>query len=163
MNVSFTVKNTSGHDIEDLGVAFDITGGEIWDEDEDDREYGYAFPFEVTGALNDTDKPKNVGRLNDGKEKKVTLSARVRRDLSNGYYNVPVVVMEKTDNGWLWIGSEDIRAVSYTHLDVYKRQSEGRTAPGRRHACKKRDRFQRGTQGEKRRNPEGKRGNPPDQ
>lgn len=109
MNVSFTVKNTSGHDIEDLGVAFDITGGEIWDEDEDDREYGYAFPFEVTGALNDTDKPKNVGRLNDGKEKKVTLSARVRRDLSNGYYNVPVVVMEKTDNGWLWIGSEDIR------------------------------------------------------
>lgn len=73
MNVSFTVKNTSGHDIEDLGVAFDITGGEIWDEDEDDREYGYAFPFEVTGALNDTDKPKNVGRLNDGKEKKVTL------------------------------------------------------------------------------------------
>lgn len=29
--------------------------------------------------------------------------------MSNGYYNVPVVVMEKTDNGWLWIGSEDIR------------------------------------------------------
>ena len=34
MNVSFTVKNTSGHDIEDLGVAFDITGGEIWDEED---------------------------------------------------------------------------------------------------------------------------------
>ena len=106
MTLSFTIKNTSGSEIKDAKIAFDTSGGEIWDEDEKDRQYGYSFPFEVTGKLNDTDHPKGIGNISDGKEKKVSLTGTVRRDLSEGYYKVPVVVMDK-DGGW--IGHEDLR------------------------------------------------------
>lgn len=106
LTVSFTIKNTSGSEIKDAKIAFDTSGGEIWDEDEEDRRYGYSFPFEVTGKLNDTDHPKEIGSISDGKEKKVSLTGTVRRDLSEGYYKVPVVVMDK-DGGW--IGHEDLR------------------------------------------------------
>ena len=106
MTLSFTIKNTSGSEIKDAKIAFDTSGGEIWDEDEEDRQYGYSFPFEVTGKLNDTDHPKGIGNISDGKEKKVSLTGTVRRDLSEGYYKVPVVVMDK-DGGW--IGHEDLR------------------------------------------------------
>ena len=106
LTVSFTIKNTSGSEIKDAKIAFDTSGGEIWDEDEEDRQYGYSFPFEVTGKLNDTDHPKGIGSISDGKEKKVSLTGTVRRDLSEGYYKVPVVVMDK-DGGW--IGHEDLR------------------------------------------------------
>ena len=106
LTVSFTIQNQSGSDIKDAKIAFDTSGGEIWDEDEEDRQYGYSFPFEVTGKLNDTDHPKGIGTISDGKEKKVSLTGTVRRDLSEGYYKVPVVVMDK-DGGW--IGHEDLR------------------------------------------------------
>ena len=106
LTVSFTIQNQSGSDIKDAKIAFDTSGGEIWDEDEEDRQYGYSFPFEVTGKLNDTDHPKGIGTISDRKEKKVSLTGTVRRDLSEGYYKVPVVVMDK-DGGW--IGHEDLR------------------------------------------------------
>lgn len=106
MTVSFSIQNNSGSDIKDAKIAFDTSGGEIWDDDEEDRQYGYSFPFEVTGKLNDTDHPKGIGTISDGKEKKVSLTGTVRRDLTEGYYKVPVVVMDK-DGGW--IGHEDLR------------------------------------------------------
>ena len=107
LTVSFTIKNTSGSEIKDAMVAFDTSGGEIWDEDEEDRQYGYAFPFEVTGKLNDRDNPKGIGTIpGNEKEKKVSLTATVRRDLSEGYYKVPVIVMDKSGND---IGHEDLR------------------------------------------------------
>ena len=46
LTVSFTIQNQSGSDIKDAKIAFDTSGGEIWDEDEEDRQYGYSFPFE---------------------------------------------------------------------------------------------------------------------
>ena len=107
LTVSFTIKNTSGSEIKDAMIAFDTSGGEIWDEDEEDRQYGYAFPFEVTGKLNDRDNPKGIGTIpGNEKEKKVSLTATVRRDLSEGYYKVPVIVMDKSGND---IGHEDLR------------------------------------------------------
>ena len=106
LTVSFTIKNTSGSEIKDAKIAFDTSGGEIWDEDEEDRQYGYAFPFEVTGKLNDRDNPKGIGTIpGNEKEKKVSLTATVRRDLSEGYYKVPVIVMDKNGD----IGYADLR------------------------------------------------------
>ena len=75
LTVSFTIKNTSGSEIKDAKIAFDTSGGEIWDEDEEDRQYGYAFPFEVTGKLNDRKNPKEIGTIpGKEKEKKVSLT-----------------------------------------------------------------------------------------
>ena len=34
VSISFEVKNNTGHDIENLMIGFDTSGGEIWNEDE---------------------------------------------------------------------------------------------------------------------------------
>lgn len=107
VTISFEVENHSGHDIEHLAVGFDTSGGEIWDEEEEDREYGYSFPFEMTGALHNTENPKSAGSLGSGKSKKVSISGNVRRDLSEGYYKVPVVVIDGDTMEWL--GQEDLK------------------------------------------------------
>ena len=71
-------------------------------------QYGYSFPFEVTGSLHDREKPKRVGTL-DGK-KSVSLSGRVRNDLTEGYYKVPVVVLRKvSEGGFEQLGYEDLQ------------------------------------------------------
>lgn len=106
LSVSFRIRNNTGRDLEDLSIGFDISGGDIWDEDSEDMKYGYSFPFEQTGSLNDTDNPKNIGRLGKDKERTVSLTGQVRRDLSEGYYKVPVVVMDKDGS---WLGWEDLR------------------------------------------------------
>lgn len=116
MTVSFTVENRTGNKIEDLYIAFDTSGGEIWDEDAEAMEYGYAFPFEVTGSLNDREHPKSVGTLD--KKKTVSLSGRVRSDLQEGYYKVPVIVFQK-------VGSDSYDQIGYENLQVWITKSTG--------------------------------------
>lgn len=106
LSISFRIKNNSGRDFEDLSIGFDVSGGDIWDEEDEDMKYGYSFPFEITGSLNDTENPKNIGRLGKDKERTVSLTGQVRRDLTEGYYKVPVVVMDKDGT---WLGWEDLR------------------------------------------------------
>lgn len=106
MTVSFSIESSSK--LEEIYIGFDVTGGEIWDETDEDMEYGYSFPFEVTGSLHDRENPKRVGNL-DGK-KSVSLSGRVRNDLTEGYYKVPVVVLRKvSDGGFEQLGYEDLQ------------------------------------------------------
>lgn len=106
MTVSFSIESSSK--LEEIYIGFDVTGGEIWDETEEDMQYGYSFPFEVTGSLHDREKPKRVGNL-DGK-KSVSLSGRVRNDLTEGYYKVPVVVLRKvSEGGFEQLGYEDLQ------------------------------------------------------
>ncbi len=128
LTFSFTIRNNSGRELKNLRVAFDTSGGEIWDEDEEDQRTGSRFPFEITGKLHDTENWKNVGNLADGKEKTVSLTGQVRRDLSEGYYKVPVLVED--ENGAygnaelrVWISkstgsddSEDDTAKSYDFI-----------------------------------------------
>ena len=106
MTVTFSIESSSK--LEEIYIGFDVTGGEIWDETEEDMQYGYSFPFEVTGSLHDREKPKRVGTL-DGK-KSVSLSGRVRNDLTEGYYKVPVVVLRKvSEGGFEQLGYEDLQ------------------------------------------------------
>lgn len=109
VSISFEVKNHTGHDIENLAIGFDTSGGEIWDEEDEDRESGYSFPFEITGSLPDTEKPKKAGKLKKGETKRVSISGYVRRDLQEGYYKVPVVVLEGEDESYSWLGSKDLK------------------------------------------------------
>lgn len=106
LSVSFRIKNNTGRDLENLSIGFDVSGGDIWDEDSEDMQYGYSFPFEQTGSLNDTENPKHIGRLGKDKERTVSLTGQVRRDLTEGYYKVPVVVMDQDGS---WLGWEDLR------------------------------------------------------
>ena len=106
MTVSFSIESSSK--LEEIYIGFDVTGGEIWDETEEDMQFGYSFPFEVTGSLHDREKPKRVGTLNG--KKSVSLSGRVRNDLTEGYYKVPVVVLRKvSEGGFEQLGYEDLQ------------------------------------------------------
>ena len=105
LTISFKLQRNSGTYTEELYAGFDVSGGEIWDEDEEDRQYGYAFPFEVTKSLPTTENPKSIGKMS-GDQKTASLTGRVRRDLTEGYYRVPVVIMEKDGNQ---VGRADLR------------------------------------------------------
>lgn len=84
MTISFTFKNSSGRDLENIMIGFsqDVD----LDDDEEMLKYGYTFPFEVHS---DTFNVKNIGKLKENGKKTVSFSARVRRDLPEGYYSVP--------------------------------------------------------------------------
>ena len=75
MTVSFSIESSSK--LEEIYIGFDVTGGEIWDETEEDMQYGYSFPFEVTGSLHDREKPKRVG--NSGWEKKCVFERKGKK------------------------------------------------------------------------------------
>ena len=106
MTVTFSIESSSK--LEEIYIGFDVTGGEIWDETDEDMQYGYSFPFEAAGSLHDRENPKRVGNL-DGK-KSVSLSGRVRNDLTEGYYKVPVVVLRKvSEGGFEQLGYEDLQ------------------------------------------------------
>ena len=112
MTISFRLKNKSGEDGE-FAVRFCDDGVDIGDEDEEDLKFGYAFPFEVTDAT--FDNWKSVGKIRAGDDKSVSLSGRVRRDLQDGYYTVPIEIGIKDDDGqWGRCVYEDIR-VWITH------------------------------------------------
>ncbi len=117
MTVSFTIENDGGGKLEHVYIAFDTSGGEIWDEGEEDMKYGYSFPFEVTGSLNDWNHPKSVGSL-DGK-KTDSLTGRGRSDLTEGYYKVPVVVFNKDT------ANSDLYQVGQADLQVWISKSTG--------------------------------------
>lgn len=107
MTISFRLKNDSGEDYGKLGIRFDTSGVDIGNEDEDDLTYGYAFPFEVTEST--FDEVKSVGSLDSGKSKTVSLTGKVRRDLSEGYYTVPIAVFKMVDGNWHEIALENVR------------------------------------------------------
>ena len=90
MNVTFTLKNDTGDTWEDVEVGFSQDISYIARPDALAGEY--IFPFEVTSGLFDT---KHVGTIRAGGSKGVSLSAKVRSDLPEGYYYVSVEVTSK--------------------------------------------------------------------
>lgn len=107
MTISFRLKNKSGEDAE-FAVRFSDDGVDIGDEDEDDLKYGYTFPFEVTDST--FENWKSVGKIKEGNDKTVSISGRVRRDLQDGYYTVPIEIGMKDDSGeWGQCAYEDVR------------------------------------------------------
>ena len=99
MSVSFTIRNNTDQDLKDIKVGFDVSGADDIIDEEEGTAFGYSFPFEITNSLPTTDNPKNVGKLDRDKEKTVSLSGTVRRDLKEGYYKVPVAVVGFNDEG----------------------------------------------------------------
>ncbi len=90
MNVTFTIKNDSGEKWEDVEARIYNNGAYIAGPNAVEGEY--VFPFEVTTG---TFEPKHVGTIEDGKSKNVSIPARVRSDLSEGYYTVQIEITSK--------------------------------------------------------------------
>ena len=90
MNVTFSVRNDSGEDWEDVEVSIYNSGSYIAGPNALEGEY--IFPFEVTTA---TFEPKHVGTVKTGSSKNVSLPVKVRADLAEGYYSVQIEVSSK--------------------------------------------------------------------
>lgn len=85
MNVTFYVETGSDYDNAWAGIAYD-------DDDDEDLE----FPFELTSETTDR---KHIGKITKGKKKSITISARVRRDIAEGYYGIPVYLADGEEGG----------------------------------------------------------------
>ena len=70
------------------GIAYDDQINNV-DENKDNVPDVVAFPFELTS---ETTELKSIGRIKAGQKRTVTLKARVRRDVAEGYYGVQVYV-----------------------------------------------------------------------
>lgn len=104
MNVNFVIRNTSDVDWTDVKVG--IADRDFSMSRPDAIDGDYVFPFEIT---ENTFKQTLVGTVSheEGKnEKNVSLTARVRADLPEGYYSVTVEVEYVTKDNRVTIPGE---------------------------------------------------------
>lgn len=90
MNITFTLKNETGVDWEDVEVA--IYNDMSYIARPDAVEGEYVFPFEVTDGIFDE---KYIGTVRNNSRRSVSLPAKVRADLPEGYYHVNIEVTSK--------------------------------------------------------------------
>ena len=94
MNVTFSFTPGRDYDKAFAGIAYDDQTNSRDDGTEGgNNDLNNAFPFELTS---ETTKLRSLGKLQKGKKKTVTLQARVRRDIPEGYYGVKIYI---TDDG----------------------------------------------------------------
>lgn len=109
MTITFTIVNDSGSDWEDVEVG--ILNNVSYIARPEAIEGEYVFPFEVTSTTFDT---KYVGTIRAGGQKNVSLSAKVRSDLPEGYYHVHIEV-----------NSKDNRATATEPVNIWVSKSTG--------------------------------------
>lgn len=68
------------------------------------------YPFEI---YEDLFEPHKLGKIKEGNTRSVTLTARVRRDMKEGYYCIPIAIYPNGKNGAvevdymnIWIGAQ---------------------------------------------------------
>lgn len=121
VTISMVFTNDTNHDLNGVAVMFDRSvADEEYEakEDSDDEDTSYSgevFPFEITSSTFDA---KILGTVKSGSSKNFSLSARVRRDIAEGYYLVPLEV--KTG------GSH----ASYEKVNIWITKSTGTTESG---------------------------------
>lgn len=104
MNITFSIRNSSdSEDWEDVYVS--IQDNYYSMSPPGSEQLDYVFPFEVVDS---TFKKKYVGKVAQGKEKSVSLTARVRADLPEGYYSVPIEISWGKDGSGEHIGDVNI-------------------------------------------------------
>ncbi|MCD7995717.1 MAG: hypothetical protein LUH21_00605 [Clostridiales bacterium] len=121
MTISMIFDNSRGsEDLQGVSVRFDDSAVDseydaAEDPDEETRYNGSIFPFEITSSIFDA---KVIGSVKAGATKTVSLSARVRRDIAEGYYSVPIIVKAN--------GSD----ATTDHINVWITKSSGTTESG---------------------------------
>lgn len=97
MSISFRVRATD-EDMKNLKVSLLETSDFQQIEERGNGDYTVDYyPFEI---METTFVAKNVGNINKGNIKSVTLSANVRRDAQQGYYSIPISLV--------WDGGSDV-------------------------------------------------------
>lgn len=119
LNMIFT--NKADHDLKGVAIMFDknVAQDEYEatsdDADETAVSTGSMFPFEITSSTFDA---KILGSVKQGDSKNFSLTARVRRDLTEGYYTVPLLIK---------VSGDDFRREK---VNIWITKSSGTTASG---------------------------------
>ncbi|RGY96862.1 hypothetical protein DXA13_16325 [Clostridium sp. AM58-1XD] len=93
INIPLTITNDGGEFDEDENIYVSFSPNNYFHDDPDEimnDDRSKEFPFEMDQNMFNT--KKKVGKLKENRSKTVSLSARVRRDLSDGYYAVTIRV-----------------------------------------------------------------------
>ncbi len=92
MTISMVFTNIDDIDLEGVAIRFDEgLANQESDAFEDGETFsGSVFPFEIT---TDTFDNKKIGSVKSGSSKTVSLTAKVRRDIADGYYTVPLEIV----------------------------------------------------------------------
>ena len=93
MNITFTFTADQDYEKAWIGIAYD---DQINASSDRDNPEATAFPLEVTS---ETTERRYIGKISKGKSKSVSLSARVRRDVPEGYYGIMVYVADSKEGG----------------------------------------------------------------
>lgn len=109
MNIPVMVR-ANDRDLEDVWVGLSRDINSFYGLPQDggsDLGLRNEYPFEINES---TFEPKKLGKIKEGNVRSVTLNARVRRDMKEGYYCIPIAIYlhgkdgsEETDYMNIWI------------------------------------------------------------
>lgn len=114
MNIPITIRAPEGEDMEKVAVGLADELRDFYDLPEDGGTASGIqnnYPFEISET---TFRPKTVGNIKGGNSKTVTLSARVRRDMKEGYYRVPIGIYFD-----YYSGDDDVSADVIEYINVW--------------------------------------------
>ena len=116
MSISFSIYNNTSDDMENTVVSLAIPDAEEFSKEDDNGDViEFAnYPFEMTQDL--FKESKNLGKIKMGKTKAVTLHGMIRRDMSPGYYKVPIKIefgsRTEYDEVTIWVTNSDSETTS---------------------------------------------------
>ena len=125
INMVFT--NNGNSDLNNVAVRFDRDLAEqeyqaTENADEETKYSGAIFPFEITSNTFDN---KKLGTVKSGTSKSISLTARVRRDIAEGYYLVPLEVLTDATK------KDDGAHASYEKVNIWITKSTSTTESGK--------------------------------
>lgn len=93
MTINMVLTNQDDIDLNNVAIRFEEgLANQESDAKENGEEYsGSIFPFEITSSTFDN---KKVGNIKSGSSRSVTLTGMVRRDIADGYYSVPIEIVQ---------------------------------------------------------------------
>lgn len=124
MTINMVLTNQDDIDLTNVAIRFEEgLANQESDAKENGEEYsGSIFPFEITSSTFDN---KKVGSIKSGSSKNVTLTGMVRRDIADGYYSVPIEIVQNATV------KNDGSPVAHEKVNIWITKSSATTESGK--------------------------------
>jgi len=124
MTINMVLTNQDDIDLTNVAIRFEEgLANQESDAKENGEEYsGSIFPFEITSSTFDN---KKVGNIKSGSSKSVTLTGMVRRDIADGYYSVPIEIVQNATV------KNDGSPVAHEKVNIWITKSSATTESGK--------------------------------
>lgn len=124
MTINMVLTNQDDIDLTNVAIRFEEgLANQESDAKENGEEYsGSIFPFEITSS---TFYNKKVGNIKSGSSKSVTLTGMVRRDIADGYYSVPIEIVQNATV------KNDGSPVAHEKVNIWITKSSATTESGK--------------------------------